>query len=176
VYQLLWVGNLFGGLWIAFIGWFLGNAADTSRREVGLREQLTGVRVQDVMDSSPVAVSPATLVWDLVRDTFRQYRRRAVPVSQGNQAVGIITFTDVRELPQDRWTQTPVEQIMTRTPLYSVAPEDDLSSAMKLIAQHDINQVLVLKNGQLVGLLSRADIIQYLQLSQELGVKFDTFK
>jgi len=176
VYQLLWVGNLFGGLWIAFIGWFLGNAADTSRREVGLREQLTGVRVQDVMDSSPVAVSPATLVWDLVRDTFRQYRRRAVPVSQGNQAVGIITFTDVRELPQDRWTETPVEQIMTRTPLYSVAPEDDLSSAMKLIAQHDINQVLVLKNGQLVGLLSRADIIQYLQLSQELGVKFDTFK
>jgi len=176
VYQLLWVGNLFGGLWIAFIGWFLGNAADTSRREVGLREQLTGVRVQDVMDSSPVAVSPATLVWDLVRDTFRQYRRRAVPVSQGNQAVGIITFTDVRELPQERWAQTQVEEIMTRTPLYSVAPEDDLSSAMKLIAQHDINQVLVLKNGQLVGLLSRADIIQYLQLSQELGVKFDTFK
>lgn len=176
VYQLLWVGNLFGGLWIAFIGWFLGNAADTSRREVGLREQLTGVRVQDVMDPSPVAVSPATLVWDLVRDTFRQYRRRAVPVSQGNQAVGIITFTDVRELPQERWAQTPVEEIMTRTPLYSVAPEDDLSSAMKLIAQHDINQVLVLKQGQLVGLLSRADIIQYLQLSQELGVKFDTFK
>jgi len=176
VYQLLWVGNLFGGLWIAFIGWFLGNAADTSRREVGLRERLTGVRVQDVMDSNPVAVSPATSVWDLVRDTFRQYRRRAVPVSQGNQAVGIITFTDVRELPQDRWAQTPVEEIMTRTPLYSVAPEDDLSAAMKLIAQHDINQVLVLKQGQLVGLLSRADIIQYLQLSQELGVKFDTFK
>ncbi len=176
VYQLLWVGNLFGGLWIAFIGWFLGNAADSSRREVGLRERLTGVRVQDVMESSPIAVSPATSVWDLVRDTFRQYRRRAVPVSQGNQAVGIITFTDVRELPQDRWTETPVEQIMTRAPLYSVAPEDDLSSAMKLIAQHDINQVLVLRNGQLVGLLSRADIIQYLQLSQELGVKFDTFK
>ena len=176
VYQLLWVGNLFGGLWIAFIGWFLGNAADTSRREVGLREHLTGVQVQDVMDPSPVAISPATSVWDLVRDTFRQYRRRAVPVSQGNQAVGIITFTDVRELPQERWAQTPVEEIMTRRPLYSVAPEDDLSSAMKLIAQHDINQVLVLKQGQLVGLLSRADIIQYLQLSQELGVKFDTFK
>jgi len=176
VYELLWVGNLFGGLWIAFIGWFLGNAADTSRREVGLREQLTGVRVQDVMDPSPVAISPATSVWDLVRDTFRQYRRRAVPVSDGNQAVGIITFTDVRELPQERWAQTPVEEIMTRTPLYSVAPEDDLSSAMKLIAQHDINQVLVLKSGQLVGLLSRADIIQYLQLSQELGVKFDTFE
>jgi CBS domain-containing protein len=60
---------------------------------------------------------------------------------------------------------------MTREPLYSVAPEDDLNSAMKLIAQHDLNQVLVLDQGQCVGILSRADIIRHLQVSQELGVK-----
>ena len=40
---------------------------------------------------------------------------------------------------------------MTREPLYSVTPEDDLNSAMKLIAQHELNQVLVLHDGTLAG-------------------------
>jgi CBS domain-containing protein len=52
-----------------------------------------------------------------------------------------------------------------------VTPEDDLNAAMKLIAHHDLNQVLVLSQGQCAGLLSRADIIRYLQLSQELRMK-----
>ena len=54
---------------------------------------------------------------------------------------------------------------------YSVTLDDDLNSAMTLMAEHDLNQVLVLQQGQLVGLLSRADIIRHLQLSQELGMK-----
>ncbi|HEX9976753.1 MAG TPA: CBS domain-containing protein, partial [Dehalococcoidales bacterium] len=97
--------------------------------------------------------------------------RRAVPVCQDNQPVGIVTITDVKGLPQEKWAETPVEQIMTRPPLYSVTPEDDLNTAMKLIAQHDLNQVLVLSQGQCAGLLSRADVIRYLQLSQELRIK-----
>jgi tRNA nucleotidyltransferase (CCA-adding enzyme) len=95
-----------------------------------------------------------------------------VPISRDNQVVGIVTITDVQELPQDSWAQTPVEKIMTRQPLYSVTPEDDLDSAMKLIAQHDLNQVLVLSQGKLAGMVSRVDIIRYLQLNQELSIGF----
>jgi CBS domain-containing protein len=60
---------------------------------------------------------------------------------------------------------------MTRQPLYSVSPEDDLNVALKLIAEHDLNQLLVLEQGRCTGLLSRAEIIRYLQLAQELKVK-----
>jgi CBS domain-containing protein len=63
-----------------------------------------------------------------------------------------------------------VERIMTRAPLYTVAPEDGLDSAFKMIARHAINQVLVTVDGKCIGMLSRADIIAHLQLSQELGV------
>ncbi|GAJ08537.1 unnamed protein product [marine sediment metagenome] len=49
--------------------------------------------------------------------------------------------------------------------------DDDLNQALKLLVRHDLNQLLVLKEGQLVGFLNRADIIRYLQLSQELGMK-----
>ena len=172
VYVALFIqGGFVSGLWIAFIGWFLSNAADTARQEVTLREHLGGAKVKDVMYPKPEAISPKTMVAEVVRDIFRQRYRRAVPVCDEGHPVGVVTITDVRELPQEKWASTPVEQIMTRQPLYSVTPEDDLNSAMKLLAQHDLNQVLVINEGQCVGLLSRADIISYLQLSQELKMK-----
>jgi CBS domain-containing protein len=83
----------------------------------------------------------------------------------------MVTVTDVRELPQEKWAETTVREIMTSQPLYSVSPEDDLNTALKLITKHDINQVLVLRDGKCTGLLSRADILSHLQLSEELGVK-----
>ncbi|MCJ7742956.1 MAG: site-2 protease family protein [Dehalococcoidales bacterium] len=171
VFQVLFAGDWLGGLWIAFIGWFLSNAADASRQEVTLKEHLTGARVKDVMYVGQESISPKTMVADVVHGIFQQRFRRAVPVCQDNRPVGIVTITDLKGLPQEKWAQTPVEQIMTREPLYSVTPEDDLNAAMKLITQHDLNQVLVLSQGQCVGLLSRADIIRYLQLSQELRMK-----
>jgi len=170
VFRLL-SGDFLGGLWIAFIGWFLSSAADASRRDVTLREHLRGVPVSEVMDPNTETVRPETSVEEVIWRIFLQDRRRAVPICQDDRLVGIVTLTDVKEVPQPKWSQTSVAEIMTRQPLYRVTPEDDLNSAMRLIAQHDINQVLVLHEGRLVGLLNRADIIRHLQLSQELGMK-----
>lgn len=163
--------NLLSGLWLAFVGWFLNNAAESSRQETSLQAYLKGVKVKDVMVPSPQTISPSTPVWEVVQGIFRQYHRRAVPVAQDGKLVGIVTITNVRELPQERWATTPVEAIMTRAPLRCVTPEDDLSHAMTLIAQYDVNQVLVCIGEQLVGILSRADIIRHLQFAQELGLR-----
>lgn len=170
VFQLM-SGNFLGGIWIAFIGWFVSSAAGASRQQVTMREHLRGVRVEDVMDSIPERISPQTSVDDVVRGIFFQRGLRAVPVCQDDRLVGMVTLTDVKELPQHKWTQTPVEEIMTRQPLRTVDKNDDLSSALRLIAEHGVNQVPVLEGGRLVGLLSRTNIIYYLQLSQELGMK-----
>ena len=169
VFQILG-SNIFGGLWIAFIGWFLASAAETSRREVTLREHLSGVSVTEVMDSNPETISPDTSVEKLVHDVFLQHGRRAAPVCKNDRIVGIITLPDVKGVPQQQWALTPVEKVMTREPIYYVKLEDDLTTALKLISEHSLNQVLVLKEGRLVGLISRADIIRYLQMHQELGI------
>jgi Zn-dependent protease/CBS domain-containing protein len=170
LFQLL-AGNFLGGLWIAFIGWFLSSAADASRKELTLREHLSSIKVRDMMNPSPETISPDTLVEEAVWDIFRKQRGRAVPVCQDDKLVGIVTITDVKELRRDKWAETTVAQIMTRKPLYAVSPEESLQTAMKLTAQHDINQVLINHQGQCAGLLSRADIIRHLQFSQELGME-----
>jgi Zn-dependent protease/CBS domain-containing protein len=162
-------GNWIGGIWIAFIGWFLTSAADASRKELTLREHLAGVKVKDAMNTQPGSIGPTTTVEQLVANIFQRLHGRAVPVCHDDRLLGIVTIDDVKKLPREQWAVTTVERIMTREPLYTVKPEDGLHDAFKMIAQHAINQVLVTLDGKCIGMLSRADIIAHLQLAQELG-------
>ena len=159
------------GLWFVFIGWFLNSAADNSRYEATLREHLTGVLVEQVMEKDVSSVRPETNIADLVQTVFIQKRKRAVPVTDGDNLVGVVTISDIKGLPQEKWPVTPVSQIMHREPIHAVKPEDDLNTAMKLMAQYDLNQIPVLGQGKLVGVLTRADVINYLHLSEELKIK-----
>jgi Zn-dependent protease/CBS domain-containing protein len=164
-------GNFLGGLWIAFIGWFLSNAADSSRQETTVQEYLKDFKVKDVMTPNPQTISPGATVLEVVQGIFSQYHRRAVPVARDGKLVGIVTITNIRGLPQEKWAITPVEAIMTKAPLQCVSPEDDLARAMALIAEQDVNQVLVCTDSGLVGIISRADIIRHLQYTQELRMR-----
>ncbi len=164
-------GGFINGLWFVFVGWFLNSAADNSRYEATLREHLTGVLVGQVMEKDIESVRPDTNVAEVVQTFFIQKRKRAIPVIDGDNLVGLVTISDVKGFSQDKWKNTPVSQVMHRGQIHAVKPEDDLNMAMKLIAQYDLNQIPVLNQGKLVGVLSRADVINYLQLSQELKIK-----
>lgn len=167
---LLLRGNYVNGLWMAFIGWFLNSSADASRKEVTLRERLSHIKVRELMNPDTVTIRPETTVEEMVMNIFRKQHGRAVPVCQKDQLMGIATITDVKKISQDKWAVTPVKQIMTISPLYTVSTEDNLNTALGLIARHDINQVLIKDQGKCAGMLSRADIIHLIQMSQELGL------
>ncbi len=171
LFFIFWIGSLFTGLWLAFIGWFLNSSADASRKEVALRERLSLVKVREMVNPNPEIIGPQISVDEMVKNVFNMRHGRAVPVCQNEKLVGIVTITDVKKVPQESWAVTPVEQIMTRDPLYTVSPEDNVNTAMKLLVQHDINQVLVKQGEKCAGLLSRADIINHLHFTQELGLR-----
>lgn len=168
---LLFRFDFLSAVWIGIIGIFLMSAAENARQEVMVRENLSNVKVTQVMEMNTETISPHLSVEELVRDMFLLKRRRAVPVAEGDRIIGMVSISDVRALPQDAWTTTSVERIMTREPLHAVKPDDDLNTAMQAIAQYDLNQVPVLNQGKLVGILSRANIINFLQLKRELGMK-----
>ena len=159
------------GLWFVFVGWFLNSAADNSSLEVTLKEHLSGVLVEKIMEKDIETVRPDTTIDYLVQTIFVQKRKRAVPVVESDNLVGVITISDIKALPQEKWPVTPVLQVMHREPIHTIKPEDDLNTAMKLMAQYDLNQIPVLTQGKLVGMLTRADVINYLQLSQDLNIK-----
>jgi CBS domain-containing protein len=85
--------------------------------------------------------------------------------------LGIVTLGDAKKLPQDAWPTTPVAQIMTSAPLKTVAPDAELSTAIQLMAESGLHQLPVVQGSHVVGLLSRADVVRFLQLRQELHLR-----
>jgi Zn-dependent protease/CBS domain-containing protein len=164
-------GNFINGIWFIFIGWFLISAADSAMREQSMQRQLAGVHVRDVMDHSPECVSPAASVEYVVHSAFIERGRRALPVCNETGLLGIVTLADVKRLPQDRWANTPVQEIMTVKPLETVDQDEDMNSALRTLAKNDLNQIPVMGGGKLVGLLSRSDVIRFIQTRHELGIK-----
>jgi Zn-dependent protease/CBS domain-containing protein len=161
-------GDFFGGLWTAFIGWFLNSSAESERHAQVQRHALFGVKVGNVMDPSPVVASPDLSVNDFVFDDVLQRGRRALLVVRDGSLVGIVTVGDARKLPQSAWRGTSVANIMTPAPLQTVSPDDDLNVAIGLLAEHNLHQLPVTRDAGVVGMLDRSDIMRLLQLRSEL--------
>ena len=165
--QLPFFGTGFlGGLWLAFIGWFLNMAAIQSYRQVVIHDLLEGVPVARLMRTT-VPTVPATIsISDLVHEYVMRTDERAFPVLRdGDHLAGLVCLDDVRKVPREDWETTRVQQIMT--PMDQVAvvtPQDEVGEAFTVLTGRDVNQVPVVQDGHLVGMLRRRDILTWLQL------------
>jgi len=164
-------GDWLGGLWTAFIGWFLNNAADAAKREQEAEYEFTGALVRDVMQPDPVTVPPAMSVDELVRECFIKRGCRAAAVMESGRLVGIVSLTDVRRLGPSDWATTPVAAVMTVNPLHTVASSESVDLALKLLAEKNINQAMVVDGGQLVGMIGRESLMRFVRVRRELGVR-----
>lgn len=166
----LWSGQVFNGLWTAFIGWFLNSAAEASKVQTVTSYAFRGLTAADLLEPEPETLTPDTPVATFVRDHILRHGERALPVVFGERVLGIVSLSDVKRLPEAQWANTPVTSIMSRDVL-AVAPTDDVSEGLRLLAEHDVHQVLVLDDGRLLGVLTRAHLVEYLQLREELGLR-----
>lgn len=163
--------GLIGGLWLILIGWFLHSAAVQSYRQIVVQGALQGVPVGRLMESRVATVPPNLPVSSLVHEYIMGTSERAFPVVQDDQLVGIVSLEDVRRVPREDWDLTSVRQIMTpQAQLTTATPDEDANEAMEDLATHDVNQVPVVKDGHLVGILRRSDIMRWLQIQTKVPV------
>ncbi len=161
--------GLIGGIWLAFIGWFLNNAAQQSYRQVVLEDMLEGIAVSTLMRPNTVSVAPNIPISQLVDDYIMNSDERAFPVLEGEHLVGMVSLGDVRKVPRSEWEATTVSQVMTPEDKLTVAtPREDVSQALNDIASRDVRQIPVVQEGRLVGILRRADIMKWLQLHTQM--------
>ncbi|HEV2236105.1 MAG TPA: site-2 protease family protein [Ktedonobacterales bacterium] len=164
-------GNVFGGIWIGFIGWFLLNAAQTANRQVMVDSLLRGLTVRGVMAPPPTSVSADLSLQDLVDSHALPYGLRAIPVVAQERFAGLMTLADVRSVPRADWPQTPVGQAMVPLErLHAVSPEQPLNEVLPLMAERDVNQLPVVQEEHLVGMLSRDALLRVLAVRQSVGV------
>lgn len=159
------------GIWAALVGWFLYNAATSNRRGNEFERLLEGTKVQDVMDTSPPTIGPTVTIYDAVFDHLVQRGTRTLPVCDGSRLLGIISVTDVKDVPQQTWRERLVQDEMTKAPLKTLKPDDALYDGLSLLSENHIHQAPVMVDDRLVGLLSRAHIIQYFHQMGKLDIK-----
>lgn len=83
----------------------------------------------------------------------------------------MVTLNEIRAVPQLQWDTTSAADIMTAAnDLHVIGPDDELTAGLNVLAQYDVNQLPVVEDGRLVGLLSRSNVIGYLQVREELGI------
>jgi Zn-dependent protease/predicted transcriptional regulator len=158
-----------GGLWIAFIGWFLLQASRESYVQVGLAPALQGVRVADVMTRDCPTVDGWLNLQNFVEQELLRTGRRCFIVVEKGEMTGLVTPHEIKQIDRAKWPFTTLRDIMRPIgDVRSVAPDASLKSALELMSRDDLNQLPVVSNGHLEGVLSRAQIISYLQTHAEL--------
>lgn len=154
------------GVWLAFIGWFLNSAAVASYRQLLIRETLQDVPVRRLMHTAIVAVPPDIALDEMVERYLFGGDQRAYPVMPDPGTLdGLVTLHDVRAVDREHWPRTRVSEVMVPVgEIVSVSPDDNASEALTRISNHGVNQLPVIDNGRVVGLVRREDILRWLAL------------
>ncbi|HVL54748.1 MAG TPA: CBS domain-containing protein, partial [Vitreimonas sp.] len=165
-------GDLLGGLWIGAIGWFLHSAAGASIEQVRVEASLRGATVRQIVRPDERSVPPDLPVARLIEEYLLPLNRRAMPVASAGRVVGMITLGDIKDVPEERRPTTRVADVMGgRDGIEAVQPDDTLADALATLGRGDHEQVPVIDDGRLVGVLTRADVVRQFQLREALGVE-----
>jgi Zn-dependent protease len=167
----MFTGNFGGGLWIIFIGWFLDSAAAAQVQQLMLRRSIAGHTVAQAMNRQVPTVPADLSLQQLVDDHLFGNGGRSFVVARGDHPEGLLTLGNLKETPRSQWPTTTTEQAMI--PLARIKksePDTELWTALKQMDRDGVNQLPVMTNGHVVGMLSRDDLIGFLNRLQELGV------
>jgi len=171
VFALFTPKGFVNGLWFILIGWFLLDAARSGYQQQLLQSALSGVRIKDIMTTDVVTIAPEATVQQAVDDYFLRLNYAAFPVADGHYLRGILTLAHVRQVPREQWADTRVGDVVE--PLDQtrmMRPTDDAWDALAAMAGADQGRVLVVDGGELVGIISRTNIMRFLRTKMGLGM------
>jgi predicted transcriptional regulator len=164
-------GQFLNGAWLAFIGWFLQNAAASTSAQMNVQNVLRGVRVSQVMSRECPIVPSLIPISQLVEERVLTGGQRCFFVSDDGELRGILTLHEISRIPQRQWRFTTAEQVMVNLKqLAKVTPNTELLFALQTMDDAKVAQLPVLEGDDLVGMLSREQIVHYLRTRAELRV------
>jgi Zn-dependent protease/CBS domain-containing protein len=164
-------GNWGNGLWIAFIGWFLESAAVGQVQQQRLRDLLADHTVSQAMSRSCATASADLTLQELVDHHILGSGQRCLVLTRGDEVIGLLTLHHVREVRRDRWAAVTASEAMTpMSQVKRIQPDMGLEAALEKMTRDGVNQLPVMSDGRVEGMLSREDVISYLRMLQELGM------
>jgi Zn-dependent protease/CBS domain-containing protein len=160
-----------GGLWLAFIGWFLLSASSASAQTEDALEKLRGLTVGDAMSRDCGSVDARRPLRDFVEGEIMRSGQRCFVVHDGDDSVaGLVTLHEIGAVPRREWEGKRVADVMKPLEgLRSVAPGDPLAESLRVMGQENVQQLPVVEHGRLAGVLTRGDILRVLRARRDLA-------
>jgi Zn-dependent protease len=164
LFELIFL-NSFAGVWLAFLGWFLLQAAGAETRYLATRQALGGLRVADLMVRDPITVSPDLSLGRFMDEVVWSHRHTTYPVVDDGRAVGLVHLRSVAQVPRRDWDSRSVRDSMLPLDRVPTLDEDDeLIDALATLGASNVGRGLVLDDGRLLGLLSITDLARALEV------------
>jgi CBS domain-containing protein len=128
--------------------------------------------VKEVMRTDAPAVGPNTTV-AMAAELMFSRGFPIVVIVEGKKPVGILTSTDFRRL--ERFRSAPVRRVMV-SPFLVVKPETDIAEAARIMAKNRIGSLVVTAHGELVGVVTRREIMKFSPMVGPEGEEVDELK
>src|SRR5215218_8824091 len=168
----LLAGDLAGGIWFAFIGWFLVQAARASSHDLQLQQLLAGVEAEDVMAADLVRIAPQLSLQDAVDDYFMRYDHSGFPVEEQGRTIGLLTLRGVRRVPREQWPTHRVREAMVPLGDQVVVPPDArMDGVVGKLQDGEAGRVLVVEDGEVVGIITPSDLARWLRRWRALDTR-----
>ncbi|MFN2198272.1 MAG: site-2 protease family protein [Anaerolineales bacterium] len=166
----IFAGNFGGGIWIAFIGWFLQSAANAQLQQQKFQDLLAEHTVSQAMSRSYTVLTPDTTFEQLMDRSVLGAGGHSFVIKDGEETIGLLTLPQIKQVPREQWAATLVGQKMIPiNQLHTAAPNELLVNVIKSMNNDESHQILVLDGDNLLGILSRASLANFLRTLQELG-------
>jgi Zn-dependent protease len=142
---LVYLGDILGGIWLAFVGFILRGAAKSAIAQTEITSRIEGVSVADVMDRDPVVIPEEASIEQALDEYFLRYRSPWFPVVDTSQhVVGLVDRPTADNVPALERTSSSVRDVVARdsgsltvsedAPLESVLGNESLRRLGALIA------------------------------------------
>ena len=151
-----------GGVWLLLIAIFIYFGASGEEQATIISVTLEGVKARDVMTAVPnVVYVPPDMTLNQLVDVMFRTKHIGYPVQeeQSSPVLGVITFGDVRQIPASKRDTTRVEEVMKRE-IITIGPDADASDALILMSTKNVGRLIVMKGGQMEGIISRTDLLR----------------
>jgi acetoin utilization protein AcuB len=135
------------------------------------KHKMKQIRVADWMNETVLAVETFDSI-SIARQLMAKHRINQLPVLDNDVLVGIVTDRDLRDAYPtsmmidrgeaiDRFADSvTVEEVMSHD-VFTVRPDTPLKKAVGLLRRHRIGSLPVVKNRNLVGIITRSDILDF---------------
>jgi Zn-dependent protease/CBS domain-containing protein len=167
--MFLVIQQKWGGIWWILIGMFVRYAAQMSYQQMLVRRGLEGEPVRKFMREKPVTVPPNVTLRDFVENYVYRHHYKMFPVVDGGKLLGCVTTSQLKEVPPDQWGAKTVADILQPcSDENTIGPDADAMKALTRMNRNRVSRLMIVENGQLRGILSLKDLLDFLSLKIEL--------